>query len=180
MLTLLLGCEPEAVELPETPVVEDTVPEVLSSTACEACGGDCLLEELAYGAALHVPEPIDYVDVPPAGGSHNPCWASWGAHAEPVEDEYFVHNLEHGGIVWLYSCEDCAEDVAALEGLAEEKQIFALVTSYPEMDARFAALSWGWRLTMGCVDLEAMSTFYDEHVDQAPESIPSDPGSGCL
>jgi hypothetical protein len=180
MLTILWACQPEPVKLPETPVVvEDTAPTVLSSEGCASCGGDCLLEQLAYGPAVHVVEPIDYVDTPPAGGAHNPCWAPWGVHTEPVPDENFVHNLEHGGIVWLYACEDCPE-IADLEVLADEKQIFALVTRYTEMEAQFAALSWGWRLTMGCAEVDTLSAFYDEHVDQAPESTPVEPAESCM
>lgn len=182
MLLLLAACHDPVDLTPDLPPVpsDETVPQVLSSVPCEACGGDCLLEELAYQTAAHTTAPIDYQDVPPAGGPHHPCWSEWGVLPAPVPDDHFVHNLEHGGIVWLHSCEDCPEDVAALESLVEEKGIFALVTAYPEMDSRFSALSWGWRLTTGCLDLELFSSFYDEHVDQAPESIPVGPSGACM
>lgn len=160
--------------------VDDTSPTVVSSTPCDACGGDCLVEELAYAVRYHVEEPIDYADPPPAGGPHNPCWATWGVHADPVPDDNFVHNLEHGGVVWLYDCEGCDADVAALEGLAADVELFALVTAYPDSPSPFAAVAWGWRLTTGCVDVELERAFYDEHVNHAPESLPVDPGEACM
>src|SRR4051794_21406825 len=93
-------------------VRDDTVPTVLSTASCGACGGDCTLEQLEYDQSYHVGGPIDYADRPPAGGPHDPCWAPWGVHSEPVADDHWVHNLEHGGIVYLYCCTDCDDDVA--------------------------------------------------------------------
>jgi hypothetical protein len=162
-----------------------TLPTLLSSTPCDACGGDCLVEELAYEAGpLHISDPLDYADPPPAGGPHNPCWATWGVHTEPVLDDNFVHNLEHGGVVWLYACDPtdaaCAADVETLTTLATDVGLFALVTPYPDMEPRYATLAWGWRLTTGCVDLALQQAFYDDHVDRAPESLPSDPSTQCM
>jgi hypothetical protein len=175
----LLACHRDDVTLGGDPVDDPTAPTVLSTTPCDACGGDCELDELAYGPAVHETDPIDYVDRPPAGGPHDPCWATWGVHEEPVPDDNFVHNLEHGGVVYLYACDDCAADADALATLATDEGQFALVTPYPDMDARFAALAWGWRLTTGCVDVDLFGQFYVDHVNQAPESLPSDPPSSC-
>src|SRR5262245_37498434 len=57
-------------------------------TTCDACE-----EELPVTSANHITGPIDYEDVPPAGGNHNPCWANWGVHAEVLPAENWVHNL---------------------------------------------------------------------------------------
>lgn len=179
MWLLLAACR-DTVDL-EIPVSEDeTLPTVLSQTPCGACGGDCLIEELSYGAALHTTSPIDYAEPPPAGGPHNPCWAPWGMSEQPIEDDNFVHNLEHGGIVFLWSCEGCDSEVSLIEGIVEEKGIFTLATPYPDMDVPFAALSWGFRLTMSCLDTGELSSFYDAHVDAAPESLPSGPSPDCM
>lgn len=181
MITLLLACSGGPVKIPDDTGVssDDTVPTVLSSEACAACDGDCLLEELAYpGQAYHSASPIEYADRPPAGGPHNPCWAVWGVHREPVPDDNWVHNLEHGGVVFLYQ-DSVPSAVESLEALAAEKGVFVLVTPYADMEPAYAALSWGFRMTTGCVDAEAFAAFYDAHVDQAPESLPSDPGSAC-
>ena len=178
---VLAACDGEKVELPTEPTVPnvDTVPEVLSSEPCDACDGDCVLEELAYPTqAYHTSEPVLYADRPPAGGPHDPCWATWGAHREPLPDERWVHNLEHGGVVYVYQ-DPVPSAVTALEALADEKGVFVLVAPYADMDSPYAAISWGFRMLTGCVDDEAFRAFYDEHVDQAPESLPQDPGSAC-
>jgi hypothetical protein len=54
----------------------------------------------------HIPycTPISYLSNPPASGPHWPWPANWGMHAGIVPHEWWVHNLEHGGIVLLYNC----------------------------------------------------------------------------
>jgi len=71
-----------------------------TGTVCTTCG-DCE-EERPVESASHLLGPIDYPDPPPAGGDHNPCWTTWGVHADVVPVERWVHNLEHGGVVYLY------------------------------------------------------------------------------
>ncbi|MFZ5479380.1 MAG: DUF3105 domain-containing protein [Myxococcota bacterium] len=151
---ILLACASEE------PVVE----------ACETCDGDCEEASFPVGAASHVEGEVDYEQVPPVGGDHAGCWATWGVHDEAVPDETWVHNLEHGGVVFLWDCADCEADVAALnEWVAALEQGSALSTPYPEMDAAFAAVSWGHRLLLGCLDLDAFQAFYDANLDQSPE-----------
>ncbi|MCB9687392.1 MAG: DUF3105 domain-containing protein [Alphaproteobacteria bacterium] len=159
--------------------VDDTTPEVLSTTACDACGGDCLLEELSYAVSYHTVVPIDYADTPPAGGPHHPCWTTFGVHTDAVEDEHWVHNLEHGGVALLHGCSGCDADVASLEGVATSSP-FGLALPYPDMEQPFTAVSWGWRLTLGCWDEEAVATFLAEHENRAPESVLADPGANCM
>jgi len=38
----------------------------------------------------------------PASGEHYPIWARWRIHRQIVPRGYWVHNLEHGGVVFLY------------------------------------------------------------------------------
>jgi hypothetical protein len=140
--------------------------------------GDCE-EELAVPNANHMAGNIDYPDAPPVGGTHNPNWAAWGVHAEPVPDECWVHNLEHGGVVVLYNCpEGCAEDVAQLEAFVADHRR-TLLTEYPEMPKRYAAVSWGHRLSMDTLDLDSLNTFYTLHFDMAPESLDNPPQGSC-
>jgi hypothetical protein len=162
--------------------VDPTLPVVTSSTPCAACGGDCLVEELWYPGRYHDPMPIEYTVRPPAGGPHNPCWATFGVHAEPVPDDNWVHNLEHGAVVYLYACGDapCPDEIAQLTALADARGELTLVTPYDEMDVRFAAVAWQVRMLTGCVDAAAFDAFWDERVDQAPESVASDPSTACM
>ncbi len=151
-----------------------------SSESCDLCGGGCV-DHVELGSASHVEGEVAYDTKPPMGGDHNACWAEWGVHAEAVADENWVHNLEHGGVVFLYNCPDgCETEVEQLSGYVTALGPTALLTPYAEMEDRFAAVSWGWRLLQDCLDLSAMQTFYANHVDQGPESSTSGPADGCM
>lgn len=143
-------------------------------TRCGACE-----QSVAFSSVTHVDGPIDYDDLPPAGGEHNPCWGDFRVYETPLADERWVHNLEHGGVVFLYHCpEGCAAEVAEL-GAFVRKRSQALLTPYPELPARFAAVAWGERLVSPCFDLDAFEAFYAAHVGRAPESVTAPPPAAC-
>ena len=145
---------------------------------CTACSGECA-ETLAIASSRHVEGAVSYSDEPPAGGDHSACWATWGVHSVAVAPEHWVHNLEHGGIVLLYVCPaGCAADVARLEDFVGTHPR-TLLTPYPKLPERFAAVAWGRRLVSGCLDLGAVGSFYDAFFDAAPESYRDDPPAGC-
>lgn len=134
---------------------------------------------MAIESALHVAGDFDYPDPPPAGGPHDACWAAWGVHDDELRAESWVHNLEHGGVVFLYRCPDaCAEEVAELAALVREREQ-ALLTPYGELPTRFGFVAWGARVTSDCHDLAAARAFYDAHVGRAPENVASDPPPPC-
>jgi hypothetical protein len=146
---------------------------------CAACDGACE-ETLALEPAQHLSGSIDYADTPPAGGPHGSCWADWGPHLDgPLPPEQWVHNLEHGGVVFLYHCPDgCSTELTQLTTLGSALSR-VIVTEYPDMPAGFAAVGWGHRLVTRCFDMEALVAFYSAHFDQAPESISSGSPNGC-
>ena len=163
-LLILLACTPKSKTIP-----------------CDACGGDCQADTLPNRGENHVTGSVDYVDQPPASGDHNACWAPWGIHEDVVPPENWVHNLEHGAIVYLWNCPDgCDDDRQSLEDfaktLAPERVV---VTAYTDMDWEFAAIAWQNRLLLNCLDLAAMGSFYDDHVGQAPENNMDPPPSSC-
>jgi hypothetical protein len=157
-------------------------PDASKTVSCEACGGDCSADVLPNRGQSHVTDTVDYEDHPPASGNHNACWASWGVHSDVVPPENWVHNLEHGAVVYLWNCPDgCDEDRSALETFAATlPPARIVVTEYDDMDWQFAAVSWQNRLLLNCLDLAEMSRFFDEHVGQAPENSMDPPGSGCM
>lgn len=158
-----------------------TVGEPLdSSSDCDLCSGGCV-ENIEPTSHAHVEGDVVYDDPPPTGGDHNACWADWGVHAEEVGDEHWVHNMEHGGVIFLYNCPDgCDDDVAAMANYVTSLGPTALMTPYAAMPYRYATVSWGWRLLQSCLDLETMKSFYNAHVDQAPESSTAYPSDGCM
>ncbi|MBM4362046.1 MAG: DUF3105 domain-containing protein [Deltaproteobacteria bacterium] len=161
-----------------------TAPAGDGGAVCTSCG-DCD-EAVAVTGGVHVDDPIDYPDLPPAGGDHASCWAPWGAHEDEVPDDRWVHNLEHGGVVLLYRCAtpDCAAeaaDLAELRALVESSPQL-LLTPSAELPTRFAAVAWGRRLRSDCLDPEAARRFYESHANGpgAPEpGIAAGPPSGC-
>lgn len=165
MIFLLLGCTP-------TPA---------ASVTCDACGGDCVEDSAPASAAHHVEGDVEHEQSPPSSGDHAECWAAWGVHEEEVPAENWVHNLEHGGVVFLYACpEGCDDELAELTTLVQARpEGRALLTSYPEMEATFAAISWEHRLLLGCFDAAALEAFYDAHAGQAPEDSIGPPSSDC-
>jgi hypothetical protein len=140
-----------------------------------------LLETFAIGNSQHTLSDVDYDTLPPSGGPHDPCWVPWATYDHPIRTERWVHNLEHGGLVFLYNCpEGCDDDVAALIAFVQTlPQGRSVLAPYAEMDSRVAALAWGVRMTMDCVDAAALQTFYDGAVAGAPEDVTQDPSSSC-
>jgi hypothetical protein len=169
---------------------EPPVPELDASAAlfdagdgmqqvCAACDDSCE-QALTISSADHVDGPIDYPDKPPAGGPHNPCWGDYGIHYEqPLPAENWVHNLEHGAVVFLYHCpEVCTEELVTLHTMAQELPR-VIVTEYTDMPAGFAAVSWGHRLVSECFDELALRAFHQRHFDRAPESVSAGAPGGC-
>lgn len=151
-----------------------------SSTSCDLCSGGCVEHEEPT-TAEHVEGDVVYADPPPMGGNHNACWASWGIHTDEVADENWVHNLEHGGVVLLYNCpEGCEPEVAEMAAFVTAKGNRALLSPYAALPTKFAAVSWGWRLLQDCLDMDAVQTFYTNHVDEGPELSSSAPSDGCM
>ena len=122
---------------------------------------------------------VDYADIPPASGQHNSCWGDWGVHDAELRTERWVHNLEHGGVVFLYHCEPaCPDDVQTLAKFVSERPL-ALLTPYARLPTKFAVVSWGVRLLSSCLDIEAFAAFYAAHVNRGREMVSSDPPAAC-
>jgi hypothetical protein len=143
-------------------------------TSCDSCE-----EYLAVGSFNHLEGSIDYPSLPPAGGDHNACWTTFGVHARELEDDYWVHNLEHGAVVFLHNCPDgCDDEREQLEALVDTRP-FALVMPYAKLPTRFGVVAWEYRLLSDCFDETAFTEFYTDHVNRARESTTSPPPSGC-
>jgi len=167
-MLLLLGC------VVDEPIKEET-------KTCAACAGECLEETIPPTSANHVEGDLSYASYPPSSGDHNPCWSTWGVFTEPVLPENFVHNLEHGGVVFIYDPTALEADLAALTALVTAfPQGRAILTPASEpMAMKFAAVSWGHRVQLGCYDEAALSTFFWANVGNAPEDVTSNPSSAC-
>ena len=115
------------------------------------------------------------------------------APARPLPSCYWVHNLEHSAIVFLYNCpEGCPEIVAGLEGViaatGPDPECSAvdppfkrlILTPYSGMSANFAATTWQYTWTSNCdtltaADREALLDFIDAHWG-SPKSLSGEKG----
>ncbi|MBC8069724.1 MAG: DUF3105 domain-containing protein, partial [Deltaproteobacteria bacterium] len=126
---------------------------------------------------MHVPQDtvVEWMSDPPNSGPHYPTWETWDEHDEVVPRGNWVHNLEHGGIVLSYRCnDDCDTELAVLrEVVAERPELRILITADPFLPGaeRFAALSWTWVHRFDTPSLEELLCFADQHENHAPEDV---------
>ena len=153
------------------------LPEVDAGLICSQCQG-CAEELPIEGTPVHVTGPVGYLQIPPVGGPHHGCWSEWGVFDVEVPAERWVHNLEHGGVVLLYHCEDCETELSQLRAFVGA-HARTLLSPYAQLPTRFAAVSWGHRLLSDCYDAGVFQTFYETRVARGPESIADPPPSYC-
>ncbi len=140
----------------------------------------------AAGSYRHVPldEPPTHISNPPCIGSHYGSWLPWGEYETQLDPGYFVHNLEHGGIVFLYNCPDgCEDEVAGLleyvEGVPRDDggAFRYSVGPYDPLPTRFAMAAWGVIWVGDSLCVEDMNRFRIENYRMAPEDVAA-PGNG--
>ncbi len=119
----------------------------------------------------------------PASGNHWGAWAMWGhVYDKPVLPGFYLHNLEHGGLVLSYRCEsadesdECAAAEERLIALAEQfGQSRLLVTPDPEQPTMFAVRSWRMAYASDCFDEASALSFMEDNYRRGREDIDADP-----
>ena len=86
---------------------------------------------------------IDYNSAPPTSGPHVDKIARWGIHTGYVPDKVQLHNLEHGGVIVQYYCEDCDDMVNQLATIVRRYPDHVILAPYPIMKSRIALTAWG-------------------------------------
>lgn len=145
-----------------------------------ACAAPTVVEK-ASTSAKHIPDgtPIVYADSPPSSGDHRAAWARWGEY-DYLPPERWVHNLEHGGVAFLYDPCDPAAVVDALRAFAtarpaDDSGPFRWVmTPYPGLPSAVAVVAWEWTWSAECVDAASLTAFVDAHYRKAPEDFGAD------
>jgi hypothetical protein len=151
--------------------------------------GPCnaVVQQRAIEGFAHVPLCVDvtYLSNPPSSGNHYPIWAAFQAYDFAVPEGFWVHDLEHGAVVFTYNCPDgCDDDVAAaqafIDGLPDDPlcvpadgdpRVRMMMTPDPNVTTKFAASSWGWTLRADCFDPDAFGAFVQGHYGQGREVI---------
>jgi hypothetical protein len=162
-----------------------TTPETIPADALGgACGAN--VDHVDPTSRNHVPEgtQVTYATNPPSGGDHYAIWATWGVHTEPLPPGYWVHNQEHGGVVFLYKCASraaCPSLAAQVEAVAAaipqdpicDPSVRARVVVLPDPDlpagVQIAAAAWGYAWTATCFDGDRLRKFYDATFGHGPE-----------
>lgn len=139
---------------------------------------------------IQPPATVQYNHNPPTSGCHYfiPAQGSipaqapipHGVYNSAIPSEYWVHNLEHGYVAVLYNCPSgCTGDFATLrqwaQGLPNDpggavSYAKIIVLPYSGMDHKFAMVSWDWYDWMDTLDMNHVQRFYDNHINQSPES----------
>jgi Protein of unknown function (DUF3105) len=137
---------------------------------------------------LAVCSPTDYPDNPPIGGDHYGVWAAYQSYTFPVPRGFWVHDLEHGAVVFSYNCPDgCDDEVAQVQALIDALPVDSLcegmgvarrvvLTPDPLLDVRWGLSAWGHTLRADCVDADRFTQFYLNHFGLGPEAL-CNPGS---
>ncbi len=135
-----------------------------------------------------------YIHNPPIGGPHYWVWANWGIHAEVVPRGYWVHNLEHGGVVFLYRPDAQQSLIDALirvhDAIPPEQDCVdqgfpnrrVVVTQDPLLDVpwavtvsgpeEFYCVGFGYYIKGDCIESEqALVDFAVQHRNMSAETI---------
>lgn len=161
--------------------------DAVGSSGQDSPGGACnaVIQSRAGLSQEHVPEcsPLDYPDNPPLGGEHYGVWAAFQSFSFPVPRGYWVHDMEHGAVVFSYNCpEGCDSDVAQVQSLIDALPEDSLcegkgvkrrvvLTPDPLLDGRWGLSAWGHSLRADCVDAERFTQFYLNHFGLGPEAL---------
>jgi len=141
-----------------------------------------VVQSIPDEGAGHVEEgaAIQYKHYPPSSGTHYGRLAAWKAHAQEIAEGYWVHNLEHGGVVVLYNCRSsaCPELESELKGLYEKLRpskwghVKLAVLPYSRITSQIAVVAWGYQMDLPGADVNSIRFFYNTHVDRGPEDAP--------
>lgn len=113
-----------------------------------------------------------YNSNPPTSGPHYPTWATWGIHDEQIQDEYLVHNLEHGGIWISYKDPGDQELIGKLKDIVDDYALKVILTPRPQNDSRITVSAWGRLLELSEFDEKQIRDFIGAFINRGPEQVP--------
>jgi hypothetical protein len=162
---------------------------VLGSTACGGPGPDtgdaCSTKSgtVSNEGWLHYADntPVQYGHNPPASGPHYVSWARYQRHTTVVPRPNWVHNLEHGGIVFLYRPDASTDVIASLDALYAKLPVDqlcghtrTLMTEDPKLLTPVAAVAADYVLDGQCVVERAWLDFVGSRRGNGPEQVCAD------
>lgn len=143
-------------------------------------------EEPEGSAHINPPQQVSYDRMPPDSGDHynkgapgGPAFT--GVHSEQIDEEAFVHNLEHGHVGIHYRPGLDPAIVSQLESIALADDRYVFVHPYADMDKSIDLVFTAWRYRATCENLlpgdaveigDLARAFVEARRDKAPESVP--------
>lgn len=118
---------------------------------------------------------IDFGELPPVGGTHNPAWQNCGIYTEPVDPEHAVHSLEHGAVWITYQPDLPADEIAALQNYTRG-QVFILLSPYPGQRSPVVATAWSVQLELDSASDDRLAEFVGRY--RLGPTTP-EPGAAC-
>ena len=128
---------------------------------------------------------------PPASGPHYSVsgsapvpWQTIATSSSPLLEGQYIHNLEHGGIAILYDCPsgpDCTTLRNQLENYVKNQapreptfnEVKIVMSPYSRgMQKKVALVAWDYIQFLDGYDQNAITRFYENHVDKGPEQVP--------
>jgi hypothetical protein len=133
-----------------------------------------------------VGDRVTYAICPPASGKHvnapprGPIPARFYGPDDQAVPNGWVHNLEHGGVVVLYSCDKGACDTTTQEQLrgmvtgfpaspvcqTPSGVVSPVVARFEQMPTKFAALVWNRVMYMDTLDIQQIHDFYARYSEK--------------
>lgn len=121
-----------------------------------------------------------YNSNPPTSGPHFTSSANWGIYDYEVNDQIFLHNLEHGGIWISYRPSVPADAVEELRAIVQEFSGSKFVMAPRSAnDTDVAVAAWTHLLKMnltsgmlGPKEKESIRAFYRAYKNRGPEFVP--------
>lgn len=133
-------------------------------------------ERIPVQGSDHIPDGqqvTNYNSDPPTSGPHYASPIPAGFYDTPQEDEYVVHNLEHGHIVISYDCSklaDCETVKQELRNLSNSYRNWKLtIIPRENRDTAIGVAAWGWLDKMDAYDEARVTQFIDAWRDKGPE-----------
>lgn len=126
---------------------------------------------------------VSYRANPPASGPHWPTPTAAGFYDAPVEEEGWVHSLEHGYVVILYDCggpcdEALLDKLRNLLTIAPRSATFGtvklVIAPYDGLPggALLTLVAWDVQLSLDAYDESRILGFYNRYLDEGPELAP--------
>jgi hypothetical protein len=117
-----------------------------------------------------------YNSNPPTSGPHYPTLAPYGISDKAIQDEYQVHNLEHGAVLIQYRPGIDASVISDMNKFVsdlrkDQKYCKLMLAPYPGLDQAIAITSWGRILMLDDFDHAQAEGFVESFINKGPEQV---------